>query len=426
MVAICLEANANGSYLQSNPTHTMPDFTYEALARTGTKSTGTLTANSEREAALILDGRGLFPLKIALSKTQASSAGGFFGGRVRARHVATLYSQLADLLHSGVPLLRSLELLERQSTNRTLQSVLRDVRSRVADGTGLSQAMAFHPRVFNELAVSMVRAGQEGGFLEDVLKRIATFVEHQEDLKSKVVGSLAYPVFLAVAGFAVVAVLMVVFVPKFESIFEKLKEKGEMPAMTSILLLISNSIRSYWWLFGFVATGSFALFRAWVKTPAGRLTVDRLKIRLPLFGPVFMGLALSRFCRILGTMLHNGIPILKALNIAKDSTGNKVLTAAIEKSAENVTAGQKLADPLRKSGYFPPDVVEMITIAEEANALEKVLVDISDGLDKRTARSLDLMVRLLEPIMLLVMAVVVGSIAVGLLMPIFKISSTLG
>src|SRR5262245_23633253 len=157
----------------------MPDYTYEALSKTGQKATGTVTANSEREAALMVDGRGLFPLKVALAKTQASATGGF-RKKVKGRHLAVLYSQLADLLHSGVPLLRSLEILERQSTHGALQSVLRDVRARVADGTGLAQAMAQHPKVFNELAVSMVRAGQEGGFLEDVLKRIATFVEHQE------------------------------------------------------------------------------------------------------------------------------------------------------------------------------------------------------------------------------------------------------
>lgn len=404
----------------------MPDFTYEALAKTGAKSTGTLTANSEREAALILDGRGLFPLKVVLAKTQASSAGGFFAPRVGGRTIATFYSQLADLLHSGVPLLRSLELLERQGTNRTLQAVLRDVRAKVADGTGLAQAMGQHPKVFSELAVSMVRAGQEGGFLEDVLKRVAMFVENQEDLKSKVIGSLAYPVFLAFAGAAVVTVLMVFFVPKFESIFEKLKEKGEMPDITSFLLWVSHSIRDFWWLIGAAAVGGFVAFRQWVATPAGRLIFDRVKMRLPLFGKVFLGLALSRFCRILGTMLHNGIPLLKALHIAKDSTGNKVLALAIEKSAENVTAGQKLADPLRKSGYFPSDVVEMITIAEEANALETVLIQVSDSLDKRTARNLELMVKLLEPMMLMVMAVVVGFIAVGLLMPVFKISSSLG
>lgn len=402
----------------------MPDFTYEALARTGAKSTGTLTANSEREAAQILDGRGLFPLKIAMAKTQAANAGGLFSARVNGRTVATFYGQLADLLHSGVPLLRSLELLERQTTNKTLQSVLRDLRARVADGTGLAQSMAFHPKVFNELAVSMVRAGQEGGFLEDVLKRVAAFVEHQEDLKAKVVGSLAYPVFLAGAGSMVVVVLMVFFVPKFETIFEKLKEQGNMPGITTALLTVSNFMIGYWWLLLLGMVGALWGFRAWAKTPSGRLTVDRIKIRLPLFGPVFMSLALSRFCRILGTMLHNGIPILKALHIAKDSTGNRILSDAIAKSAENVTAGAKLADPLRKSGHFPNDVVEMITIAEEANALEKVLLDVAESLDKRTARKLEMMVKLLEPIMLLVMALVVGTIAVGLLMPIFKLGNT--
>ena len=404
----------------------MPDFTFEALARTGTKSTGTLTANSEREAALILDGRGLFPLKILLAKTQASGAGGFFGGRVSGRQTATFYSQMADLLHSGVPLLRSLELLERQTTNRTLQAVLREVRSKVADGTGLAQAMGQHPRVFNELAVSMVRAGQEGGFLEDVLKRVAAFVENQEDLKSKVVGALAYPVFLAGAGLTVVTVLMMFFVPRFGKIFEKLKEKGEMPTITSALLATSAFLQGYWWLILLTAVGGLVAYRRWARTPHGRLVMDRLKLRLPLFGPIFMSLALSRFCRILGTMLHNGIPILKALAIAKDSTGNRVLATAIERSAENVTAGQKLADPLRKSGYFPSDVVEMITIAEEANSLEKVLIDIADNLEKRTARNLDLMVKLLEPIMLLFMAVMTGTIAVGLLLPVFKMSSTVG
>ncbi len=404
----------------------MPDFTFEALARTGTKSTGTLTANSEREAALILDGRGLFPLKIGLAKTQASGAGGLFGGRVRGRHLATFYSQLADLLHSGVPLLRSLELLERQTSNRTLKSVLRDIRARVADGTGLAQAMSFHPKVFNELSVSMVRAGQEGGFLEDVLKRISNFVEHQEDLKSKVIGSLAYPVFLAIAGFTVLNVLVIFFVPKFEKVFDKLKEKGELPDITLALIGLSHFMQSWPGVFTVITLFCCVVgFLIWTRG-AGRVWADRMRIRLPLFGPIFLNLSLSRFCRILGTMLHNGIPILKALNIAKDSTGNKVLTAAIEQAAENVTAGQKLADPLRKSGYFPPDVVEMIAIAEEANSLETVLIQIADGLEKRTSRNLDLMVKLLEPLMLLVMAGVTLVIVAGLLLPVFKMGSAVG
>jgi general secretion pathway protein F/type IV pilus assembly protein PilC len=406
----------------------MPDFNYIAMGRTGAKSNGTLTANSEREAAQILDGRGLFPIKIDLARTQAAGrTGGFrFGGRVKGRHLATMYSQLADLLRSGVPLLRSLELLERQSTNTTLQSVIRDVRARVADGTGLAQSMAFHPRVFNDLAIGMVRAGQEGGFLEDVLKRISNFVEHQEDLKAKVVGALAYPVFLAIAGIAILNVLMIFFVPKFAKIFEKLKEKGELPTLTQYLMAFSDFLQGYWWLVIIGIIGAIIGFRRWSQSNSGRLIVDRVKIRLPLFGPIFLSLALSRFCRILGTMLHNGIPILKALHIGKDSTGNRVLAVAIEKSAENVTAGQKLADPLRKSGYFPADVVEMITIAEESNSLETVLVDIAESLEKRTARNLDLMVKLLEPIMLLVMAVFTLTIVAGLLLPVFKMGNAVG
>jgi general secretion pathway protein F/type IV pilus assembly protein PilC len=399
------------------------------MAKTGAKSTGTLTANSEREAALMLDGRGLFPIRISLARGQAvagAKALGFFTKKVKGRQLATLYSQLADLLHSGVPLLRCLDLLERQSANPTLQSVLRDVRAKVADGTGLAQAMGQHPYVFNDLAVSMIRAGQEGGFLEDVLKRIANFVEHQEDLKSKVVGALAYPVFLAIAGCTVLLILTIFFVPKFAKIFEKLRDKGELPALTEYLMSFSEFLQSYWWAIGLVLVGAFMLFRRWARSDAGRLVMDRVKIRLPLFGSIFLHLALSRFCRILGTMLHNGIPILKALHIAKDSTGNRVLAAAIAKGAENVTAGQKLADPLRKSGFFPPDVVEMITIAEEANSLETVLIQIPDSLEKRTGRNLDLMVKLLEPLMLLVMAGVTLLIVVGLLLPVFRMGQTVG
>jgi general secretion pathway protein F/type IV pilus assembly protein PilC len=404
----------------------MPDFTFEALAKSGAKSNGTLTANSEREAALILDGRGLFPVRIALARTQASGPGGrfrFLGG-VKGRQLATMYSQLADLLHSGVPLLRSLELLERQSQNPTLQSVLRDVRARVADGTGLAQAMAFHPRVFNELAVSMVRAGQEGGFLEDVLKRVANFVEHQEDMKAKVVGALAYPAFLAIAGLTVLNILVIFFVPKFEKIFEKLKEKGELPTLTTYLMALSSFMQSWLGLLtGILMFAGFIAFLTWTRR-GGRTWADRMKIRVPLLGPIFLSLALSRFCRILGTMLHNGIPLLKSLYIAKDSTGNRILAAAVEKAADNVTAGQKLADPLRRSGYFPVDVVEMITIAEEANSLETVLIYTADSLDKRTTRNLELMVKLLEPLMLLIMAVLVLLVVMGLLLPVFKMGST--
>lgn len=403
----------------------MPDFNYEAFESTGAKTTGTLTAGNEREAASTLESRGLFPVKIVLARV-SQSGGGFFAGGVSKRHIATMYSQLADLMHSGVPLMRSLELLERLSPSKKLQAVLRDVRMKVADGTNLATAMSAHPKVFDELAVSMVRAGQEGGFLEDVLKRTSQFVENQEDLKSKVIGSLAYPVFLAIAGFTVLNVLVIFFVPKFEPIFEKLRAKGELPVLTKYLMAVSHFMQSTTGiLLVVVIVASLIGTYIWTRG-AGRYFWDGFKLRIPLLGKISLALSLSRFTRILGTMMHNGIPILKALSIAKDSTANKVLAAAIDEAAENVTSGQKLADPLRKCKYFPIDVVEMIAIAEESNNLEKVLIDIADSLEKRTARTLDLSVKLLEPIMLLVMAVAVLLVVAGLLLPVFKMGSVAG
>jgi general secretion pathway protein F/type IV pilus assembly protein PilC len=286
--------------------------------------------------------------------------------------------------------------------------------------------MAQHPRVFEELVVSMIRAGQEGGFLEDVLKRIADFTEHQEDLKAKVVGAMAYPIFLGVVGFIVLNVLIIFFVPRFEPIFEKLRAKDELPWISSALVDTSHFLQSYGLFLLGGLVGLWFLFRRWAATEKGRFIVDSFWLKVPGAGRIVLNLALSRFTRILGTMLHNGIPILQALRIAKDSTGNRVLADAIEKSAENIKAGDTLAAPLAACPHFPRDVVEMVSVGEESNNLEKVLIDISEGLEKRTNRQLDLFVRLLEPVMLLVMAAVTLVVVVALLLPVFKMSSAVG
>jgi general secretion pathway protein F/type IV pilus assembly protein PilC len=400
----------------------MPDFTYTALATSGAKSTGTVTAGSEREAAALLDAKGLFPITIGEAKT---AGGGFtlFGG-VSGRLLATMYGQLADLLQAGVPLLRALELLERATTNKRLQSVMRDVRMNVAEGTGLAQAMAKHPQVFDDLVVSMVKAGQEGGFLEDVLTRTAAFVEHQEEMKGKVVGAMAYPLFLLFAGTTVLLILVIFFVPKFEPVFEGLRAKGRLPELTIGLLAVSHFLIDFWWLCILLVAGAVIGFQAWARSEHGRWTLDNVKLRVPIAGGLFRGLALARFTRILGTMLTNGIPLLRALGIAKDSAGNKVLVKAIEQSAENVTAGQKLADPLRRNKHFPTDVVEMIAIAEESNTLERVLLKVSESLERRTTRTLELLVKLVEPLMLFLMAGVVLVVVLGLLLPIFRMGET--
>jgi general secretion pathway protein F/type IV pilus assembly protein PilC len=402
----------------------MPDFTYEALAGTGSRSTGIMSANSEREVITMLDAKGLFPLKIELAKSGVAVKRG--GRRVSSRVMATFFSQLADLLRAGVPLLRCIEILERQSTNQALAEILREVHNQVADGTTLADSLANFPRAFNELSVSMVRAGQEGGFLEDVLERIAHFTEHQEDLKAKVVGALAYPAFLAVTAFIVLMVLVVVFVPMFEPVFKGLRDAGELPFLTVGLIGFSRFIIAYWYAIPLIGGALILAYWKITSSEAARYRIDSIRLRLPVIGNVYLSFALSRFTRILGTLLRNGIPILTSLKIAKDSTGNRVLSQAIAEAAEHVTAGNKLAQPLASCKYLPRDIVEMISVGEESNQLEKVLLDTADALDRRTSRQLELMIRLLEPIMLLVMAVVILIVVLGLLLPVFKMSKAVG
>jgi general secretion pathway protein F/type IV pilus assembly protein PilC len=403
----------------------MPDFQYIAREMSGREVTGLLTAGSEQEVVTSLAGRSLFPTRIALAEAEQKQQRAV-GKKVRSRHLAVIFSQLADLLHSGVPLLRSLEILEQQSSTATVAAVLQDVRQQVAEGSRLADAMRRHPRVFNDLALSMVRAGEEGGFLEDALKRISVFTAHQEDLKNRVVGAMAYPLFLLGACGLIVAGMLVFLVPQFMPIFERLDERGELPAATSALLAVSGFLQNYglWLAAGLIAGGlSFARY---VSTDEGRRVVDVWRLKLKGLGPIVRSLAISRFCRILGTLLKNGVPILHSLRIAKDATGNKVLTEAIAAAAENISAGKSLARPLAASGHFPREVVEMISVGEEANNLEQVLINIADNMEQRTYRDLELFVRLLEPMMLLLMGVLILFVMIALLLPVFQSAGALG
>lgn len=400
----------------------MPDFAYVARDLQGQKVTGTLAAQTEREAIATLTQRSLFPVEVKFDKASVQAAS---NKRVSGQTMAAIYGQLSSLLRSGVSLLRSIAVLRDQSSNKTLRLVLEDVHSKVEEGTSLADAMARYPRVFSEISVNMVRAGAEGGFLEDALDRIAHFTEQQEDLKGRTIGALAYPVILATIGTGVVSVLVVFFVPMFAEIFDQLRERGELPLLTEALLWISDTIRGYGLLLLLGGLGLGVLLRARLQTEEGRHWLDWWKLRLPLAGPILRSLAVARFCRVLGTMLKNGVPILKSLEISRDATGNRLLTKAIAEASENITAGQSLAKPLGASKQFPQTVVEMIAVAEESNSLDRVLVDIADRLESRTVRQLDLMVRLLEPLMLLVLAGIVLCVVIALLMPIIKMSQTI-
>jgi general secretion pathway protein F/type IV pilus assembly protein PilC len=400
----------------------MPDFRYQARELSGKQVSGVLTATSEKDALSILASRSLFPMNVALteqSKQQAAAG----SKRVPTRYLTVFYNQLADLLKSGVPLLRSLQLLEDQTSNPVLRSVVQDVRGQVADGTRLNDAMRRHPKTFNFLSISMVKAGEEGGFLEEVLSRIAVFNEHQEELRGRVTGAMVYPMFLMTVGLGIVTVMMIWFVPEFASMFDRMQDQGTLPWATTTLLSISDLIQTRGVLL--LAALGAAIFGIiyYIGTPEGSRNLDRLKLRLPGLGGILQSLAVARLCRMLGTLLKNGVPILQSLRIAKDASGNVILSEAIGNAAENVSSGQSLAVPLRASGQFSRDLIEMIAVGEEANNLENVLINVADNLEKRTSRRIDMVVRLLEPMLLLVMAAVVTFVIAALLLPVLNMSS---
>jgi general secretion pathway protein F/type IV pilus assembly protein PilC len=397
----------------------MPDFAYIARDPTGQKVSGTISAATERDALAQLGSKSLFPVHVAPEDARAEVRS---KRRVSGQIMAVTYSQLASLLRSGVPLMRSLRVIRDQSSNVTLKYVLDDVCTRVEDGALIGDVMAKHPKVFNEMAIHMVRAGTEGGFLEEALERVAKFTEQQEDLKSRTLGALAYPVVLMTIGSIVVSGLIVFVVPRFEGLFARLDQQGELPALTKWLLSFSATLQDWILILAGIAVIAFLYIRARLQTEEGLRTRDLVKIKLPGVGAIFLALAVARFCRVLGTLLRNGVPILKSLEISRQATGNRILSEAIAEASENITAGQSLAAPLEASGRFPKTVVEMISVAEESNTLDTVLIEIADGLERRTERRLDLMVRLLEPVMLLILAGVVLFVVIALLLPVIKLS----
>lgn len=401
----------------------MPDFAYVARNLQGQKVAGKLTAQTEGDVLNSLMAKSLFPIEVK----QEKKGGRFqFGGKkVSPQLAANFYSQLASLVRSGVPLMRSLNVLYEQASNEALKGVLEDIRARVEEGEALDVAMARHPRAFNDMAVNMVKAGAEGGFLEDALERVAAFTEEQEDLKGRTVSALAYPIFLAVVGSGILTFLLVFFVPRFEEMFARLRERGQLPPITDWLLWFSGTLNSYGLFIAIGVVGLFFYLRTQLNSETGKRRFDYFKIKVPLFGGIMLDLAVARFCRVLGTMLKNGVPILRALEISREAAGNRILATAIEDASENISSGESLAAPLSSSGYFPKTVVEMISVAEESNSLDRVLIEIADSLERRTSRRLDLAVRFLEPMMLLAMAGVVLVVVIALLLPVFRMSGAL-
>jgi general secretion pathway protein F len=399
----------------------VPQFAYKAKAADGNVVTGTLQAESERSALDSLGRMGVFPLEIESTAEAAQAAPRRVVRRIGAGDLALVTRQLSDLLRAGVPLNRALRTLSEQSSNHDLSKTLVEIEKQVSSGVTLSDALGRFPKVFPPLFVSMVRAGEAGGFLEDCLQRLAVFIEKDQELRSRIASALAYPVLLIVIGAFAIGFLMVFFIPRFSEIFRKMGDN--LPLATRIVMGTSYFFRDRWIL---LLMGVVAAALGWGRLTAtlgGRRVVDRLRLRVPLFGDIVRKNAISRFTRTLGTLLKSGVPILGALSISKEAMGNRVLQEDIDEASAGVQQGRSLAEILRQSRHFPRMVVDMIAVGEESGNLDEVLVNVADSYDLQVERAVRVFVALFEPALLLLMAALVGFIVISMLLPVFSLSS---
>lgn len=347
-----------------------------------------------------------------------------FAARPSTNDVAVVTRQLATLLKAGIPLFESLTALIDQTENEALKRALTQVREQIREGTSFAKALEAHPSIFPPLYINMVRAGEASGKLREVLERVTTFLESQAKLKSKVTSALAYPALMALLGASLVSVLMVAVVPNVTSIFASMDQA--LPWYTAALIATSDFLSNFWWLVLTMIVGGIWGFRRWVRTPAGRLKWHEIVLRTPIVGKLALMIAIARFSRTLATLLAAGVALLGAMDIVKNVLGNAVLEKVIADAISSIREGQSIADPLKRSGRFPPLVTHMITIGEKSGQLEEMLENVSNAYDLEVETRVTVLTSLLEPLMIVFMGGAVGFIAFSILMPLIQMSSFAG
>jgi type IV pilus assembly protein PilC len=420
----------------------MTTFAYSAVDSQGKETKGTIQTANQAEALQRLKEMGFFPTKVAAmvpplspgarlqrhaarlglkSNPDTAPAPRSFRGRIKTKRLALFTRQLATLLEAGMPLLRSLRLLQEQETHPPLQRVITELGLAIEGGNTFSEALSQYPKVFNHLYVSMIKAGELGGMLETTLQRLADFMEKAEKIKRKVKAAMFYPAAVVVVATAVMTLMTLFIIPKFKEVFLSLGEGLPLPAFTRFVFGISDAIKNHF-LIGFAAAAILTIFFLLsLRTHSGRRAFDYFKLKAPVFGPVFRKLAISRFTRTFGTLVSSGVPILQALTIVKEATGNVIMGGLVGRVHENVKQGESIVGPLRGSGIFPAMVAGMVDVGEQTGALPEMLNKIADNYDDEVDNSVAAMLSLLEPIMIVFLAVVVGSIVIAMFLPILQI-----
>jgi type IV pilus assembly protein PilC len=396
-------------------------YAYRVRDREGRMLGGTLEADSEQAVVTRLRQLGYAPVSIEAEKgaglkSEIRLPG---GGRVKLKDLAVFSRQFATMINSGLSLLRALTILGEQTANRRLGQVVTVVRAEVEKGTSLSAAMAKHPKVFNRLYVSMVRAGEVGGFLDQVLVKVADTFEKEVALRGKIRSAMTYPVVVFIMVLGIVSAMLLFIVPTFESLYESLG--GTLPLPTRVLMGASNGLRRFFLLVVLAVVLLVLGFKRWKKTQRGRYALDRFKLKVKVFGPLFHKSALSRFSRTLATLIRSGVPILQALEIVGDTVNNTVVSRAIADVQDSVREGESLAAPLSKHAVFPAMVVQMMAVGEETGALEVMLSKVADFYDQEVEAAVASLTSLIEPILIAVMGAAVGGMVVALYMPLFNI-----
>ena len=413
----------------------MSSYAYEAVDAAGLRMEGTLDVASQSEALRRIKQMGLFPTRVAEKHQRGqlrmvgrpqpiSRLGGlsltlpFRQGRVKSAALTAFTRQLATLVEAGMPLLRGLRILQQQETNRTLRAVIGELSANIESGGSLSEALMAHPKTFNSLYANMVKAGEIGGALETTLRRLAEFMEKAQKIKGKVKSAMFYPVAVLFVASGILILMTVYVIPQFQKVLQDLVPGARMPAFTTFVLSVSQVARRHILEVGVGCVAVAVASAVALRTTAGRWTFDRLKLSLPPIGPVLRKLAISRFARTLGTLLGNGVPILQALTIVKAAVGNVVVGRVIASVHDSVKEGETVAVPLKTSGVFPPVVCGMVDVGEQTGALPDMLLKIADTCDDDVDNAVNAMTALLEPILIIFLAVIVGSIVIALFLPI--------
>lgn len=407
-----------------SPTKT---FDYQIVDSSGKRTKGKLDATNEAAAANVLQQQGVVPLSISESGTGMRKELSTFGltGRTNLKDLSVFSRQFATMTSSGMSLLRSLAVLEEQTAKASLKKAIGDVRTDIEGGMSLSVALGKHDRIFPALMIAMIRAGEAGGFLDGALERIATNFEKDAALRGKIKSALTYPVIVLMFSGVLITGVLIFIVPVFTKMFSQLG--GTLPLPTRLIVTASHTVLWSGPLFvAFAVTGTVAFRAELRRRPRFRLAFDRLKLRLPVFGPLATKIAISRFARNLGTLLGVGVPVLQALDVVGATTGNAVVTEAMKDLQESVRNGQPMSAPLAKHSIFPQMVTQMIQVGEESGQISQMLDKIADFYDREVDSAAESLTASIEPIMVLVMGVVVGSMVVCLYLPMFTIYQNIG